>query len=274
MKLLKRLNVGQQLFLIIISISSIYPVWFILQTAMKTNEEYMLRPLKLPRHLGFENIRQVFEAFPVLHWAFNSVIVCVFSVALSTIIALFASYSIIFGGWKSTKFMINSNIALMVVPPVTLLIPMFALMVNLHLMNTLPSVIFFYTGLFLPFSIFLLSNFMKSVPKDLMDAAKIDGLSAFSTLARIVAPLSSAAIFTLMLVNAIYAWNELLIAMVFLQQQNVRTLMSGLVLFQGRFSTNIPLVMAGALISIIPPIFLYIFGQRFFVKGMLSGIGK
>ena len=87
-------------------------------------------------------------------------------------------------------------------------------------------------------------------------------------------PLSSAAIFTLILVNAIYAWNELLIAMVFLQQQNSRTLMSGLVLFQGRFSTNIPLVMAGALISIIPPLLMYIFGQRFFIKGMLSGIGK
>jgi ABC-type glycerol-3-phosphate transport system permease component len=162
----------------------------------------------------------------------------------------------------------------MVIPPVTLVIPMFSLMVDLHLMNTLPSVIFFYTGLFLPFSIFLLSNFMKSVPKELIEAAKIDGLSALSTLWRIVVPLSSAAIFTLILVNAIYAWNELLIAMVFLQQQNSRTLMSGLVLFQGRFSTNIPLVMAGALISIIPPLLMYIFGQRFFIKGMLSGIGK
>jgi ABC-type glycerol-3-phosphate transport system permease component len=89
---------------------------------------------------------------------------------------------------------------------------------------------------------------MKSVPYELIEAAKIDGLTPFAILRRIVVPLSSAALFTLMLVNIIYAWNELLIALVFLQQQESRTLMSGLSLFQGRYSINQPLVMAGAFV--------------------------
>jgi ABC-type glycerol-3-phosphate transport system permease component len=162
----------------------------------------------------------------------------------------------------------------MVIPPVTLVIPMFMLMVNLHLINTLPSVIIFYIGLFVPFSVFFLTNFMKSVPYELIEAAKIDGLTPFAILRRIVVPLSSAALFTLMLVNIIYAWNELLIALVFLQQQESRTLMSGLSLFQGRYSINQPLVMAGAFVSVLPILLMYIFGQRFFVKGMMAGIGK
>jgi ABC-type glycerol-3-phosphate transport system permease component len=77
-----------------------------------------------------------------------------------------------------------------------------------------------------------------------------------------------------MLVNIIYGWNELLIALVFLQDDNSRTLMAGLAVFQGRYVTQQPLVMAGAFLSILPILLLYVFGQRFFVRGLTAGIGK
>jgi ABC-type glycerol-3-phosphate transport system permease component len=261
-------------FLVFLAIASIYPVWFILQTSLKTNQQYLLDPLGIPLHPIFGNFSTTFSAFPVARWTLNSVIVSLFSVLGATLIALLASYAMVFGKMRGVQVLLNTNIALMVIPPVTLLIPMFILMVDLHLINTLLSVIIFYTGLFVPFSVFFLVNFMRSVPYELIEAAKIDGLSPFAILRRIVVPLSSAALFTLMLVNIIYAWNELLVALVFLQQQNSRTLMSGLALFQGRYSTNQPLVMAGAFVSVLPVLVLYIFGQRFFVKGMMAGIGK
>ena len=87
-------------------------------------------------------------------------------------------------------------------------------------------------------------------------------------------PLSGAAAFTLVIVQAIWVWNELLIALVFLQDENARTLMAGLAQFQGRYSADQPLVMAGALISILPIVLLYLAGQRFFVRGLTAGIGK
>ena len=261
-------------FLILLSVASIYPVWFILQTSLKTNQEYLLKPLTFPLHPIIGNFLTTFSSFPVARWTLNSVFVAVVSVLGSTGIALLASYAMVFSKMRGVNFFLTTNIAFMVIPPVTLLIPMFILMVNMHLINTLSSVIIFYVGLFVPFSVFFLTNFMRSVPYELIEAAKIDGLSPFAILRRIVVPLSSAAIFTLMLVNIIYAWNELLIALVFLQQQESRTLMSGLALFQGRFSTNQPLVMAGAFVSVVPILILYIFGQRFFVKGMMAGMGK
>ncbi len=261
-------------FLIFLSVASLYPIWFILQTSLKTNQEYLLKPLAIPLHPILSNFFTTFSAFPVARWTFNSILVSVVSVLCATGIALLASYAMVFSKMRGVKFLLTTNIALMVIPPVTLLIPMFILMVNMHLINTLPSVIIFYIGLFVPFSVFFLTNFMRSVPYELIEAAKIDGLSPFAILRRIVIPLSSAALFTLMLVNIIYAWNELLIALVFLQQQESRTLMSGLALFQGRYSTNQPLVMAGAFVSVLPVLLVYIFGQRFFVKGMLAGIGK
>jgi ABC-type glycerol-3-phosphate transport system permease component len=162
----------------------------------------------------------------------------------------------------------------MVVPPVALLAPIFTLMVNMHLINRLPSVIIFYVGLFLPFSVFFITNFMRTIPVELLDAARVDGLSPFGTLRRIVAPLTSPALFTLMLVNIIYGWNELLIALVFLQDDRSRTLMAGLSVFQGRYVTQQPLVMAGSFLSVVPILLLYTFGQRFFVRGLTAGIGK
>jgi ABC-type glycerol-3-phosphate transport system permease component len=160
------------------------------------------------------------------------------------------------------------------VPPVTLLVPMFVFMVDTGFVNHLQSVIIFYTGLLVPFAIFFLANFFRTVPVELIEAASSEGAGPFTVLRRIVMPLSGAATFTLVIVQAIWVWNELLIALVFLQNESSRTLMAGLTQFQGRFATNEPLVLAGALISIAPIVVLYLSGQRFFVRGLTAGIGR
>jgi ABC-type glycerol-3-phosphate transport system permease component len=261
-------------FLVLVCVASIYPIWFILQTSLKTNAAYTLSPLGLPTHSTASNYLQVIRSMSVPRWAWNSFIVTLTSATLSTAIALPAGYAFVFGRFRGRSILFNSNIALMVVPPVALLAPIFTLMVNVHLINRLPSVIIFYVGLFLPFSVFFITNFMRTIPLELLDAARMDGLSPFGTLRLIVAPLTSPALFTLMLVNIIYGWNELLIALVFLQDDNSRTLMAGLSVFQGRYVTQQPLVMAGSFLSILPILLLYAFGQRFFVRGLTAGIGK
>ena len=162
----------------------------------------------------------------------------------------------------------------MVVPPVTLLVPMFVFMVDRGWINHLQSVIVFYSGLLIPFAIFFLANFFRTVPHELIEAASVEGAGPFTVLRRVVMPLSGAAAFTLVVVQAIWAWNELLIALVFLQTYNARTINAGLAQFQGRYSTNQPLILAGALISIAPVVLLYLSGQRFFVRGLTAGIGK
>src|SRR6476469_5815408 len=167
-----------------------------------------------------------------------------------------------------------TSVALMVVPPVTLLVPMFVFMVDTGLVNHLQSVIIFYTGLLVPFAVFFLTNFFRTVPQELIEAASVEGAGPFTVLRQVVMPLSGAAAFTLVVVQAIWVWNELLIALVFLQDENARTLMSGLAQFQGRYATNEPLVLAGALVSIAPVVLLYLSGQRFFVRGLTAGIGK
>jgi len=261
-------------FLVIICLSALYPLWFIAATALKTNAAYQLDPTGFPIHPTFHSFRAIVNDQPLPRWMWNSLLVTVSSVAVSTLMALLAAYAAVFGRFAGHRLFLSSSVALMVVPPVTLLVPMFVLMVDTGWVNHLQSVIIFYTGLLVPFAVFFLANFFRTVPHELVEAASVEGAGPFTVLRRIVLPLSGAAAFTLVVVQAIWVWNELLIALVFLQNDKARTLMAGLAQFQGRYSTNQPLVLAGALVSIAPVVLLYLSGQRFFVRGLTAGIGK
>jgi ABC-type glycerol-3-phosphate transport system permease component len=125
-----------------------------------------------------------------------------------------------------------------------------------------------------PFSVFFFVNFFRQIPGELIEAATVDGARHFTILRRVVLPLSFAAVFTLMIVNAIWAWTELLIALVFLQDEGKLTLMAGLAQFQGRYTINEPLVLAATLMAIVPVVLIYLGGQRFFIRGLTAGIGK
>jgi raffinose/stachyose/melibiose transport system permease protein len=261
-------------FLAIICLAALYPLWFIVTTALKTNSAYQLDPTGFPTHPSLGALRSILVDQPLPRWLWNSFVVTVISVAASTAIALLAAYAIVFGRFRGHRLFLSTSIALMVVPPVTLLVPMFVFMVDSGWVNHLQSVIVFYSGLLVPFAIFFLVNFFRTVPHELIEAASVEGAGPFTVLRRVVLPLAGAACFTLVVVQAIWVWNELLIALVFLQNDNARTLNAGLAEFQGRYSTNQPLVLAGALISIAPVVLLYLSGQRFFVRGLTAGIGK
>jgi raffinose/stachyose/melibiose transport system permease protein len=261
-------------FLAIVSLVALYPLWFIVTTALKTNTAYQLDPTGFPTHPSFGELRAIVQDQPLPRWMWNSFLVTVTSVAASTAIALLAAYAVVFGRFRGHRIFLSTSVALMVVPPVTLLVPMFVFMVDSGWINHLQSVIVFYSGLLVPFAIFFLVNFFRTVPQELVEAASVEGAGPFTVLRQVVLPLAGAASFTLVVVQAIWVWNELLIALVFLQNDHARTLNAGLAQFQGRYSTNQPLVLSGALISIAPVVLLYLSGQRFFVRGLTAGIGK
>lgn len=271
---MRRAATAQHALLISLSLISLYPLWFVVQTSLKTPEAFSLDPTGLPRAPTLANIHALFAAMPFARWVLNSVLVTAVSVTASTAVAMLAAYAVAFGRFLGRRVFLELNIALMALPPVALVVPLFALMVRSGLINTLPSVMLVYTGLMTPFSVFFLVNFFRELPLELIEAATIDGASPARILVRIVVPLSAAAMATLVIVNAIWVWNELLFALVFLQSNEQRTLMAGLALFQGRYSTNQPLMMAGALLSMLPLIVLYLGSQSFFIRGMTAGIGK
>jgi len=263
-----------QIVLIFFSIVAIYPVYYMVVTAFKTRQNWLHDQFGLPSPITWQNFADAFSRGNIPLWFGNSVIVTIFSLIVSTAVSTLAAYAIARFRFAGRALYFNSMIALMVIPPAVLILPLFVLMVKISLVNTLTSVIIIYSGLLIPFSIYLLVSFFRSLPPELFDAAAIDGCTNLDTFWRITLPLSTPALVTLVVVNALFVWNELLIALVFLQSETAKTLMPGLTTFKGHFTLNEPLIMAGTLIATIPMILLYLFGQRLFVEGLVAGAVK
>ena len=262
------------LILLFFSLVAIYPIYYMVVTAFKTRPDWIHNQFGLPNQFTLQNLTDALNKGNIPHWFINSLLVTIASLIVSTIVSALAAYAVARFRFAGRAFYFNSMIALMVIPPAVLILPLFVLMVNVSLINTLPSVIIIYSGLLIPFSIYLLVSFFRNLPPELFDAAAIDGCTNLDIFWRITLPLCTPALVTLVVVNALFVWNELFIALVFLQGENVMTLMPGLTLFKGHFTVNEPLVMAGTLIATLPMILLYFFGQQLFVEGLVAGAVK
>jgi ABC-type glycerol-3-phosphate transport system permease component len=253
---------------------TLVPVYFMLVNSFKTPEEYIGNPYGFPDQPTLSTLGDAFRGGDLLRWLGNSALFTVTSVALSTLIAALAAYPLALMRWRPGPVVLSLLIALMVVPPIVLVIPLFQLVIDLGQVSTYRSVIAIYTGILLPFSTFLLVSFFRTTPRELLEAARIDGAGHWRIWRSIVLPLAIPALVTVATVQALWVWNEVLIAVVFLQSEELRTLMVGITLFQSRFTLNIPLVMAGMVWATIPMVALYLVGQRFFIRGLTAGAVK
>jgi ABC-type glycerol-3-phosphate transport system permease component len=162
----------------------------------------------------------------------------------------------------------------MVVPPVVMVVPLFVSMVRWGLVNTYQGTSIIYIGLLLPFSVYMMTNFFRTIPREIIEASRIDGCTNLGVFWRIMMPLSAPAVITLVVVNALWVWNELLIALIFMQKDSMKTLMVGIAAMRSRNYVDIPATMAGLLIATIPIVVVYLFGQRYFIRGLTGGAVK
>ena len=159
-------------------------------------------------------------------------------------------------------------------PPLLMMVPIYVEMVQLGLLDTYGSVIFLYTALNLPFNVYLMTAYFRSVPDELIEAARIDGAGIHRTFLLILLPLAKPAIATLVIFNVLWSWNEFLFALLMLQSDGVKTLTVGVLQLQGRFTADYPALMAGLLITSLPVIAAYLVFQRHLVRGIVAGAVK
>jgi len=264
----------RQVTVIIATILSLFPIYFMAVSAFKTRSEYIANKWGLPQSLILTNFDTALAGEKFFIRFANSTILTVGSVCVSLLIACLAAYAFARMEFPGKRTLFNMIIALMVVPPVVMLIPLFVFMVRWHLINTYIGTILIYTGLLLPFSVFLMTNFFRAIPREIIEAARMDGCSHLGVFWQIMMPLAAPAVVTLVVVNSLWVWNELLIALVFMQKDELKTLMVGISSLQSRNYVDIPATMAGLLIATIPIVIVYIFGQRYFIRGLTSGAVK
>jgi len=265
---------GRQGVLLVAALATIYPAFFMVTTAFKTQHQYLQNPYSLPWPLSFGNFSQAVQGSTFLLWFKNSVVLTGGSVVLCTVCAALAAFAVARMEFIGRDVFLALSTALMVVPPVVMVIPLFILFTNLNLVSTYQGVILIYAGLTMPFSIYMLVNFFRSIPHELIESAMTDGARHLAVLLRIVLPLSAPALVTLIVVNGLWVWNELLIALIFLPSDNLKTLMVGVTVFQNKYNLNVPVTMAGMLLASLPMLLVYLFGQRFFIRGLTAGAVK
>ena len=266
-------RVARHLLLGLAVLAALMPIYMMATAAFKGQQEYLTQPWSLPLSPSTAAFTVAWNSgFP--RWLINSALLSGGSVLVALILACPAAYAfsrLPFPG-RTTTFTLL--ISLMVVPPIVMLIPLFELMSDLNLVNTYQAVIVIYVGLMLPFSIYLMTSFFNTIPRELLEAGAIDGAGHLRMLLTIMLPLAMPALVTLGIVNLLWAWNELMIALVLLQDDSMKTLIVGITVFQSHYNLNVPVTMAGLLIATVPIVALYLAGQRFFVQGLAAGAIK
>ncbi len=263
----------QYCLLTFMAAAALLPLYLMLAGALKTQSEFLNSPFGFPLTLNLDGFKAAWtDQFP--SWFLNSFLIVTGAVVLTEILAALAAWGFARYSFKGRETILGIAISLMVIPPVVLLLPLFQFGVQLGMISTLKLIVIIYVGLMLPFSIYMLTNYFRTIPVSILESANVDGASSMRIFRSIVVPISGAPLATLAVVNLLWAWNELLLALVFLQDNEKKTLMVGITGFQSRYSLSIPTIMAGMVLATLPLLVAYLFAQRFFVAGLTAGSVK
>jgi len=257
--------------LILATIVALTPTVFMLFTSVKSDEEYTFNKVGLPQSIVFDHFNNVLFDSGFIGWMGNSIILAAGAVALSTVVSCLGAYAIARMQFPGRGLLFSISTSLMAIPPVVMIVPLFVLYTQLGMISTYQRAILIHAGLITPFSVYLLTSFFRTLPREIFESARIDGAGDFLILLKIVIPLSLPALLTLVVVNALYVWNDLLIAIIFLQDDAKRTLMAGISVFQGRYGDQIPLTMAGMVFASAPMVILYLMFQKHYIQGLMAG---
>jgi ABC-type glycerol-3-phosphate transport system permease component len=264
----------KHIILMISSLVALYPLFWLVAISFKNKEQYLINKLTFSVPLHPETFVAALRGGKFFLWFMNSAVLTTGSVILCTFIAFIAAFAFAKMRFRGRDLILNMIISLMVIPIVILIVPLFVLYTRIRMMSTYQGLILMYAAVCMPFSVYLLTNFFKTIPDEIMEAGIIDGCSTFKILSKVIIPLSGPPITTLIIVNALWVWNELLLALVFLPKDNLRTLMVGITVFKSRYNLDVPVTMAGLLLTTLPMILLYIIFQKFFIRGLTEGALK
>jgi len=262
--------------LVIWTIVVIYPILWIFIGAFKKYGEIFRSPWSLPETWEFSNFAQAWTEYHIGTSFFNSLLVTALGALLCLFFALPTAYAIVRIRFRGSKVLFNIYLASMMIPMVLAWIPLFFLLRSLNLIDNLFALSLVYSVTQVPFTIFILASFLGSIPKDLEEAAAIDGMSMYGILFKIVTPLVKTGIITATIMNAVMFWNEYFMALIFLQSDEKNTLGVTMDLMNqnAEYTNSWGALFAGLAIAVVPIMIIYAVFQRQITKGMTEGALK
>ncbi|HZG83375.1 carbohydrate ABC transporter permease [Paenibacillus sp.] len=249
------------------------PFYVLLVNTFKTSAEASLSMVALPKHFTFANYVKAFENTPVVQSFFNTLTITGCSVALIVLFGAMAAYPVVFRKNKWHSFLMYYLMTGFLIPFQSILVPLYILMRDLQLLNKLSGMIMFNTGGAV-FSFVLIMNYMKSIPKELAEAATVDGCSIFRMFWSIVLPLLKPVTVTAIIYHTIWIWNDFLATSLFINSQSNSTLVMQIYAAKGEFNVDWPSFLSLTVLTVLPVVVFFLSMQRYVISGLVAGAVK
>lgn len=255
----------------------LFPLYWAFITSLKNEQEIFQNPPTFyPHVLNSKSYAAQVESgdFNMFRSFANSFLISVGATVIAVLLAVPASYGIAKYHFKGRKVMLLSFLVTQMLPVSVLLTPMFIMFKNMHVYNTWIAAVLADATIGIPFSVLILKNYFSSIPKDLEEAAYLDGCNKFTAFIRILIPIAKPGVMVCAIFSFLYAWGDLAYGMTFILDQEKRPITAGIFNFMGQYGTKWSYLTAFAVVTIIPVALIFIFIQKYIVSGMTSGAVK
>lgn len=269
----KRMTAFTYAALIAGSIIMIFPfVWMILTSFKTVPESMAVPPTILPKQITAANFKEALSSLPFLKLYLNTTLMILFRVLCAIAFSSMAGYAFAMLEFRGKKLLFAVVLVQMSLPSQIFIIPQYQMVAKMGMANTIFALVF--PGIVSAFGVFFLRQSYLGIPKEIAEAAYLDGCNQWQTFIKVMFPLTGTSVAALTIFTAVFAYSDLMWPLVVNSDLNMMTLSSGLATLRGQFSTNFPVLMAGSLLAMLPMVILYLIFQRQFVEGIASTGGK
>lgn len=270
----KVIRIIQYAVLVLFLVACIYPILWLICNSFKTQDDLFANTWGLPTQWTLENYRHAIIDGNIGRYFLNSCVVSLMSVILTVVLALMASFGLTRLRWKLAGTMLNVFLLGMMIPAYGSIIPLYSMFSKMRILNHYIAVVIPHVTFALPMAIYILTGFLSGIPKELEEAAMIDGCSVFKCFWKIITPVVSSGVVTVAVITFINIWNDLLFSQIFLSDKDKMPLPIGLTEFQGIYATDYVGMIAAIVVTVLPVIIVYTILHNRIVDGMIAGAVK
>jgi ABC-type glycerol-3-phosphate transport system permease component len=253
---------------------ALYPVYFVIVSSLKNRREYVSNLFGLPHQWTLVNYAEVFDRFNLWRALLNSILTTAGGVVICVVLALVLAYAVTKMRLPFRNFIFVFVIGTLVLPVQTILFPLYQTLIDLRFVGKYWGLMLAFATFGLPLTVYLLAAYFKGVPDELLDAARVDGLSHGQIVRRLMVPLAMPAVATVAVIDTLHFFNDLLLPMLILPSSRRTTMMVHIMLFRGQNDLSVPLLSAGLFIAMLPVLIAYLLGQKQLIKGLTAGAVK
>lgn len=266
---------GLRMFLLILCLALfIFPFLLIVVNSLKPNQQITSNPLALPQVFQLDNYMSAYQKMNFMSSLTNTILITAASVIFIALFSAMAAHYLVRNKTKGNQFTFFLMVASMIIPFQAIMIPLVNIYGSLGLLNSKTSLVFMYIGFGSSLAVFIYHGFIKSIPKELEEAAMMDGCTRIQTFFRIVLPVLIPTTTTIAVLNVLWIWNDFLLPSLVLVNPDTRTLPLSTYYFFGSYAVDYGPLMAGLLLTILPVMLIYLVAQKYIIQGVMQGSVK